>query len=218
MVIREMATGLERTLPAEMVGTPSFSVDSESIAYVVRKPGGSLELQVVKPSTMEPRTLLLDAELTSITVVDWMPGGDALLLRLSRQDKSTELAVLPATGGPARRVLAPAPFSAGVDEARLSPDGRHVLYRLQTGGPAGSWTTRVRALDGTSDEMLVEHPTNAWVIGWTPDGRFAFYSAEPYSEGIWVVRVSGGKALGLPERVSGQTGRDGQAPRNDALG
>jgi len=204
MVIREVATGRERTLPAEMVGTPSFSGDSGSVAYVVRKPGGLLELLVVKPSTMEPRTLLSEAELTSITVVDWTPDGDGLLLRLSRQDKSTELAVVPATGGPARRVVAPAPFSAGVDEARLSPDGRHVLYRVQTGGPAGSWVTRVRALDGTSDETLIEHPTNAWNIGWTPNGRFAFYSAEPYSEGIWSVRVSGGRAQGPPERVSGK--------------
>jgi Tol biopolymer transport system component len=141
---------------------------------------------------------------TSITVVDWTPDGNELLVRVARHDKSTELAVVPATGGASRRVMAPAPFFAGVDEGRLSPDGRHLLYRAQAQEAAGTWNTRVRAVDGSSDELLVEHPTNAWNIGWTTDGRFAFYSAEPHSEGIWAVKVAAGKAQGPPERVSGK--------------
>ena len=60
------------------------------------------------------------------------------------------------------------------------------------------------ALDGGLDAPLVDRPANAWNIGWTGDGRFAFYSAERGSEGIWAVKVADGKAQGLPERIAGK--------------
>ncbi len=204
LVIREVTTGREQRLSVELVGTPRFSPDGEHIAYVVRKSDGSLELQVVRRSALEPRVLIASPEATSFTVVDWTPDGNEVLVRVARQDKSTELAVVPFTGGASRRVMAPAPFFAGVDEGRLSPDGRYLLYRAQVPGVAGTWNTRVCAIDGSSDAVLIEHPANAWNIGWTTDGRFAFYSAEPRSEGIWTVKVAAGKAQELPERVSGK--------------
>ena len=128
---------------------------------------------------------------------------------LTRADKSTELALVPVTGGNPRTVRSPSPYTGPAGRGQLSPDGRYLAYRAQAAGAAGSgaggaWTTRVLALDGSFDAPLADRPSNAWSIGWTGDGRFAYYSAERELEGVWVVRVVDGKAHGLPERAAGR--------------
>lgn len=204
MVVHEVATGRERQVSANMAAAPRFSPDSENIAYVAQESGAVPELRVVKRTGVEDRLLFKGPDVRNMSLFDWTADGKHLLVRLAREDKTTEMALVPVAGGSPRRVKSPAPCGGGPDEGRLSPDGRYFAYRTQAEGTGGAWTTRVLALDGSFDAPLVERPANAWNIGWTRDGRFAFYSAEPYSEGIWAVKVAEGKAQGLPERAAGK--------------
>ncbi|RPJ78513.1 MAG: hypothetical protein EHM13_14520, partial [Acidobacteria bacterium] len=208
MVVHEVATGREQKIPVDMTATlavavPEFSPDGEEIAYARNRAGEAPELRVVKRTGAEDRIVFSSQDVKDLSLFDWMPDGKHLLVRLAREDKTTELALVAAAGGVApRQVRSPAPSLPGGDEGSVSPDGKYFAYRAI--GAGGRWETRVLALDGSLDAPLVERPANAWNIGWTSEGRFAFYSAESGSEGIWVVTFAGGKAQGPAERVAGK--------------
>ena len=194
-VVHEVATGREQKFSTK--GSASgyrFSADSEDVAYVAQESGRTAELRVIKRTGSEERTLFRSP---GIALIDWMPDGKDLLVTLAREDKTTDLALVPVAGGVPRRIKSPVSFSDG----RLSLDGRYLAYRAQPAATGGAWVTRVFALDGSSDALLTERPANARNIGWTPDGRVLFYGAASGSEGIWAVRLAEGKALGLPERI-----------------
>jgi Tol biopolymer transport system component len=201
LVVHEIATGREQKIPVDMATPPRFSPDSEEIAYLKDRAGEAPELRVVKRSGAEDRLVFSAPNVKELSLFDWMPDGNHLLVRLVRDDKTTELALVEAAGGSPQRVRSPAPSLPGGEEGSLSRDGKYFAYRASAGGTAGRWTTRVLALDGSVDAPLVERPANAWNIGWTGDGRFAFYSAEAGSEGIWTIKVAAGRAEGPVERV-----------------
>ena len=215
MSVREIATGRVQEFPVNLEGSPRFSPDSQEIAYIAHPwgPYGTKAqvsseapaLRVAKRSGSDERVVLKrPSDVRNMSLIDWMPDAKDLLVWLALEDKTTELALVPVAGGSPRRVKSPAQLSAGSAERGLSPDGRFLAYRAQAPGAGGAWMTRVLTLDGSADALLVDCPANAWNIGWTGEGRFAFYSGESGSEGVWAVRVVAGKAQGPPERVGGK--------------
>ena len=202
VAVHDVATGREQKIPVEMTAVPRFSPDGEVLAYVRNRVGEAPELRVVGRTGAEDRLVFSARNVKELSLFDWMPDGKRLLVNLAREDASTELALVASAGGSPQPVRSPAPSLSGGDEGSLSPDGQYFAYRAAAGGTAGRWTTRVLALDGSLDAPLVERPANAWNIGWTGDGRFAFYSAEAGSEGIWAVKVREGKAEGPAERAA----------------
>ena len=204
IVVHDVATGREHTIAADMVAAIVFSPDSGEIAYVVEPANEAPELRIVKRTGADDRVIFKRADVEDIALFGWMPDGKELLARLTREDKSTELALVPAAGGSARTVRSPSPYTGPAERGQLSPDGKHLAYRVQAAGGGGAWATRVFALDGGLEASLVDRPANAWNAGWAGDGRFVFYSAEKGSEGVWAVKVVGGKAQGPPERVAGK--------------
>ena len=204
MVVHDVATGREQTFTVNMAAAPAFSPDSVEIAYVAQPSNEAPELRIVKRTGADDRVLFTRADVRSIALFDWMPDGKNLLVRLTREDKSTELALVPVAGGSPRTVTSPSPYTGPAERGLLSPDGKYLAYRVQAAGAGGAWTTRAFALDGSLEASLLDRPANAWNIGWTGDGRFAFYSAERGSEGIWAVKVVDGKTQGTPERVAGK--------------
>jgi len=201
MVIHDVQTGRDERFTAEPAAPPAFSPDGERIAYVVEPANDPPQLHVVTRTGADDRVIFRRPEVKSIALFDWMPDGKDLLVRLAREDKSTELALVPEAGGSPRTVRSPSPYTGPAERGHLSPDGSHFVYRAQSPG-GGAWTTRALALDGSSDAPLVERPANAWSIGWTGGGEFAFASTERGSEGIWAVKVTDGKAQGLPSRLA----------------
>lgn len=204
LVVHDVQTDRDQTIAAAVEATPVFSPDSGEIAFIAQGANDAPELRIVKRSGADDRVLFKRADVRSIAVFGWMPDGQDLLVRLAREDKSTELALVPVAGGPLRTIRSPSPYTGPAERGHLSTDGQHFAYRQQLPGGGAAWTTRVLALDGGADVVLVDRPSNAWNIGWTGDGRFAFYSAERGSEGIWAVKVAEGKAQGLPERIAGR--------------
>ena len=204
IVVHDVATGREHRIAADMVAEIVFSPDSGEIAYVVEPANEPPELRTVKRTGADDRLILKRADVTDIALFGWMPDGKELLARLTREDKSTELALVPIAGGAHLTVRSPSPYTGPAERGQLSPDGKYLAYRTQAAGAGGAWTTRLFALDGGLDTLLVDRPANAWNAGWTGTGRFVFYSTERGSEGVWAVEVVGGKAQGPPERVAGK--------------
>ena len=209
LVVHDVQSGRDLTIAAAVEAAPAFSPDSEEIAYVAQPANEAPELRIVKRTATGDRLVFKRVDVRDIALFDWMPDGKDLLVRVTRADRSTELALVPVAGGNPRSVRSPSPYTGPAGRGQLSPDGRYLAYRAQAAGAAGGgaggvWTTRVLALDGSFDAPLVDRPSNAWTLGWTGDGRFAYYSAERELEGVWIVKVVDGKAQGLPERAAGR--------------
>ena len=59
----------------------------------------------------------------------------------------------------------------------FSPDGRHVVF---DSGQKDSSKRDIHILstDGSREAVLVEHPADDFVLGWTPDGKYLIFASE----------------------------------------
>jgi Tol biopolymer transport system component len=84
----------------------------------------------------------------------------------------------------------------------VSPDGDFLTYgRVSPQGDAD--VVILRAADGAEVDR-VEGPANDIAVAWTPNGgSLLFHSDRQMTEGIWRVRIDGGRIAGEPDLVRG---------------
>jgi len=104
------------------------------------------------------------------------PDGRMLLLHASRQDGAQDLVVTPATGGVERIV---ANYPRGFRSGGWSPDGKS-LYVVRESDDPRTAVERVPVVGGRSEPVVPRTPiTGNTVVGLSPDGRVAFFRANP---------------------------------------
>jgi Tol biopolymer transport system component len=102
--------------------------------------------------------------------------GRMLLLHASRQDGAQDLVVTPATGGVERIV---ASYPRGLRSGGWSPDGKS-LYVVRESDDPRTAVERVSVVGGRSEPVVPRTPiTGNTVVGLSPDGRVAFFRANP---------------------------------------
>ena len=116
-------------------GDAGLLAGQREIAYVGQPLREAPELRVVKRTGADDRVIFKRADVKGITLFDWMPDGKDLLVRLAREDKSTELALVPVAGGAPRTVRSPSPYAGPAERGHLSSDGK--VLRLPRAG--GGW-------------------------------------------------------------------------------
>jgi Tol biopolymer transport system component len=132
-------------------------------------------------------------------LAEWSPDGRLLLAVVWGPDHRKELIVVPADGGEPRALR-----SLGWSAPRMaafSPDGRHVAYDLKTREESDARDIHVVAVDGTGARPLVEHDSDDWLLGWSPDGHVVFSSNRSGTPSAWRLRVEDGRPVGAPELV-----------------
>jgi hypothetical protein len=117
---------------------------------------------------------------------------------LARTDRANQIALVDVGTGSAR-VLKTMDWRSP-QKLALSPDGRYVAFDFPQSEDSHQRDVFLLAIGGSREELLVEHPDNDVVLGWTPDGkRLLFGSDRTGRLGIWALPVADGKALGSPE-------------------
>lgn len=102
-----------------------------------------------------------------------------------------------------QRLFLPESGGTGDGVARLSPDGRHVLYARAYGRNASDLF--VRPVGGGEERRITRDEKMVWQIRWSPDGRFVYYRAPKPLWRIWKVGIDG-KAAGpvaTPQSANG---------------
>lgn len=227
LAIRDIATGQAKRLMAKTstwkeskayVLSPVFSSDMRQIVYcwVIDEREGHVQLRVI-PNDVggKSRPLIDSPEYISYTPHAWSPDGKSILVTLQKPDQTRQIAwVSVADGGV--KVLKSLEWRLRIPEAKLSPDGRHIVYSaLVTNprsayGPLDSREQRiyVLAFDGSSETELVKTAGINKTPLWTTAGKHVLFSSDRSGGiGLWSIPVENGKPAGFPSLVSPQIGQ-----------
>jgi len=212
--IWEIATGQSHQVtkkgdPREWTWGSLMAPDGSRVAYTFVRPDGVYELRVVESDGRWSRVILPGETGPAAEPVplEWSRDGQQILYRLSRENGSSELALVAPEGG-ARVTLAS--FRKGTPKhASISPDGRFVVYDLPASDHAAERDLMIVPSDGSSaPKPLLTGPFNDQLPTWTPHGNGIFFASDRSGQmSGWLLPMSEDKVVGEATFVARNLGR-----------
>ncbi|MFG0318504.1 MAG: hypothetical protein ACF8XB_14615, partial [Planctomycetota bacterium JB042] len=157
---------------------PRFSPDGEELAFTSNRDGGYQAY--VMPARGGPAERITHHS-EDHSVLEWTPDGAGLVVRSARDHfwrSSARLFVVERGRRAPERLL----FDAAVEDGRLSPDGRRVLFtregtRTHRKGYVGSQASQIWLYDRDAGEYLelLRDDLGYRSPRWRPDGRGFYY-------------------------------------------
>lgn len=157
-------------------------------------------LRVIGADGTNQRVLLRSDEVIWPAPVGWTPDGSRIVVIVGRADRTWQIGLVRADDG-SLQVLKTLDWRKP-DAARLSPDGRHVVYDAPVDPDDNQRDLYLLALDGSRETALVRHPANDRAAVWTPAGdAIVFASNRSGVDALWRLAVSDGAADGAPSLI-----------------
>jgi Tol biopolymer transport system component len=167
-----------------------WSPDGKKIAYKQWLGSDSSLMVTTLDGKAKP---ILSVEKGSPWLYDWLPDGSAVVASL-KEDKDTNLGLVPATGGSFKALHL---LEGNSPSADASPDGRHIVFA--DGPKRDAQNIYCIGTDGQSLQVLTDHAANDIQPHWSPDGKYVvFLSFRSGSKALWGVSVKNGKPAGDP--------------------
>jgi Tol biopolymer transport system component len=133
---------------------------------------------------------------------DWSPDDSRILVTIGLSSDQCRLGWLSVKDGTVTDLKATR--GEYLDRATISPAGVFIAYAARRAGAVSDRDVHIARSDGTGASLLIGGPDNDAPVAWTPDGAGLIYQGNRSgNDGLWVVRVSGGKAAGEPVAVPG---------------
>ena len=128
----------------------------------------------------------------------WLADGSAVVASLLKADVTGTLGLIPLSGGSFKALHS---FKGSVNKfekiADASPDGRYIVF--QDRESKGKHDLYIIRTDGTSLEVLSDHPADEGSPRWSPDGNHIVFLSERYgSPALCGIAVKDGKPAGEP--------------------
>ncbi len=221
LAIRDLTTGESRDITDDATwrGAQSYAIDSAWSPDGVQIAcwwvgGGHSGLRIVGLDGSQPRDLYNNTNRPSGPWIhgcyDWSKDGKYILAMLERKtDESKwlwEIGLVSVADGSVRILKSP----LDVYPAKLSPDGRYVVYSRQVKEHERLRDIFLLATDGSGEEVrLTEHPADDYNPVWAPDGKTIVFvsNRDPGGgKGLWLMQVADGKPVGEPQLVKGEVG------------
>ena len=205
--VHDLRTGGEHGLPggSGMISSrPVISPDGELVTYVSFR-GQEAELRTARLDGSSARVLVRSDEIPWLEPFDWLPDSKQILVVVSRQDRTNQIALLSVADGSLRVVKSLEwryPY-----QMSISPDGSYIAYDVPDQPLNPQRDIFALATDGSRENPLVEHPARDRRAVWTPDGRgILFVSDRTGTFDLWTVLVREGRPYGLPELLRRNVG------------
>ena len=146
------------------------------------------------------RTIFAAPDVEYNAAQSFTPDGRSVATVLYRNDRTSQIAMIPVDSGPAR-VLKSFDWRSPNDLS-VSPDGRWLAYDLPRDKNDPERDVYVMAIDGSGEAAVLRDKGNDIVAGWAPDGSHLLVgSSRSGTPGVWAVAMSNGKAQGEPVLV-----------------
>jgi Tol biopolymer transport system component len=191
-----------------------FSPDGRRVAYVWFEPpsepqSDGFDLRIANRDGSQPRVLHHSAETPIMLPTDWSPDGRQIAATFFRADGSTQIALVAADTGSVR-VLKTLDWRRP-SRMQFSPDGRYLVYDVQTREESQNHDILILAVDGSREVPMVQHPADDTILGWIPHtDRLLFASDRTGTVDAWTVQVSlpsgGAPSAARPELVKRSIG------------
>ncbi|HEX4932326.1 MAG TPA: hypothetical protein VFV33_04050, partial [Gemmatimonadaceae bacterium] len=211
----DLATGTERRITrlAGHVRSYAFSPNGDRIALANDR-HGSEDVYVVNVATG------VAARLTSSPLYEGFPsftpdGNRVIYTRLDARWVDHDVFSIPAEGGAARPVLHDKDYfdyrqGASFGFARVSPDGKTILFRSQRSGWANYW---LAPLGGGTPRALAAEAADQSDARWSPDGsQVLFLSISNGTPSLTVAPAAGGAARAVVAPPVGMVSRAEWSP------
>ena len=168
-----------------------FSRDGDKVAYAWFNEQGFYELRVtrVSPEDGAPLTLYRNEVAGFVQPCAWTPDNRYVLTLLFRRDNISQIALIPAAGGPPR-VLRSLNW-VYPKRMDVSPDGHWIVYDNFAAEGKPERTIFLLAADGSKEIRLVDAPGNYLSPMWSPTGAASCSPARPtvkWNSGRWMSR------------------------------
>ena len=214
LAVRDLGTGENRRLTHKPDGWDTdgyaylaiFSPDGTQVAYNWNRSGEAdkefySDLRILpfpdSGDPSEPRTLLTMRD--QVNLADWSSDGRYILVRVSREDKTNQIAMVSTSDG-SLKVLKTVTWEN--PNPLFSPDGKFIAYDLPTEQDRQQRDIYLLATDGSRETVLVEHPADEFLLGWSGNGDRIFFSSDRTgATSVFSVAVAGGKRAGKPRLV-----------------
>ncbi len=193
---------------------PLFSRDGARIAWAQAKDNGDYDILMCESGKPYTRAVIHKGK-GALSVEDWSPTGDRLLLSQYISIAESKLFVLTHGGG--LKQLTP-DLKVSYRSAEFTPDGKSVL----TISDEGSEFARLTRIDLATDKRAVLSPETRWDVeefDLSPDGRTLAYAvnADGASE-LKLLDLKTGKAVATPKLPPGVIGAMGWDETGARLG
>jgi Tol biopolymer transport system component len=222
LAIRSMETGettqMTRSQYPQAVSAAVFSPDGELISYAWQNEEGYVDLRVVAVSGSDPRVLFRDPDVRYLSPKAWSPDGQHLVIVALRADSTGHIALVSASDGsfevllsldvrPRLQLVSSPAWGESPKTIAFSPDSRFIAYDVSARGNDPNHDIHVLAVEASSQNILVHHPADDRLLGWTPDGRgIVFASDRTGSVDLWRLPVVEGELDGAPEALISDVG------------
>lgn len=203
LAIHDLVTDENRRLtnnkPGDTYAYPDYSIfspDGKQIAYRWWIGRDVCEIRTIKLNGSDERVLYRTKE-DYPSKFDWSPDGMYLSTKLSERP-----VLIAVEDGSIQDLTIENPGMMCI-----SPDGNYIVY--DTPQDKNSNQNNIFVYDRTTHltSVLVGHPADDKLLGWSPDGRHVLFSSDRRgSIDAWLISVSGGQPAGAPEMVRSDIG------------
>jgi len=203
--VRDLKTGEDRRLIDGWF--PKISPDGKRVAYAALNEEGFEELRIVSLEGSKPQVVYNNGKIGWIEPKEWSPDGKQILAVLLTNDRTKNKVATVSVADSSLRVLKELTDWRTPGKMSFSPDGRHIAYEFPSNEDSPELDIFVLWTDSARQVLLVDHPGDDLLLGWTPDGKeVLFASDEAGTWDAWLVKVTNGKPRGAPKLVKRDLG------------
>jgi Tol biopolymer transport system component len=202
LVVHDLATGKNRQLTKKegnTYGYPDYSIfspDSKQIAYRWWTRRDICDIRMISLDGSDEHIIYRTKE-NYPSNFNWSPDGKYILTKLNERP-----VLISVVDGSIQDLAIENP-----GRMCISPDGYYVVY--DTPQEKNSNQNNICVYDRTTHltSVLVGHPADDKLLGWSPNGRHVLFSSDRRgSIDAWLIAVSGGQPLGSPVMVRSDVG------------
>ena len=216
LAVRDLATGKNRRLTdkgswaksGEFALFSRWSPDGKKIVYNWLNKEECFDLRIVALDNPKPRILLAMEEMEYVHPFEWSPDGKNILALITQVPNISQVGLLSVADGSFRVLkISDDDWANSLPLFTFSPDGEYIAYSFLQDEGTQNRDIFLMSVDGKHETMLISHPMNDSLLGWSPDGKWIlFTSNRTGTQDAWIIRVDETGPKGLPEIVKKNMG------------